>query len=382
VTVRPLSAVGPLYAERVGIPGCMLGLCENLSTAFDVTVWAIGGTSDVRALPFVRLAMPSIAYRAACKLGVSDAVVLSVLKQRFLGALPPGAAAWVWPGMGVEFLRELRRRGHPVILERINSHVASARELLESVWLRHGFAPNHDLDEGLARTEEMELELADFVFVCSPFVAASFERAGVPAARLLRSTYGWDPARFVLPERRRDPAEIPTFLFVGTDMIRKGVPELLESWHRSGVRAKLRIIGEVDRQIRERYGHLLSGAGIELLGYQRDLARAYADADVFVLPSHEEGSPLVTYLALAAGIPSLVSFAGAGGVIADGVEGFVREPSDQEGLVDALRRLAENASLRQEMGRAARAASVRYTWQAVAERRSADLERVLSARHD
>jgi len=380
--MRPLSAVGPLYAERVGIPGCMLGLCENLSGAFDVTLWTIGGTSDVRALPFVRLAMPSIAYRVACKLGAGDVVPLSVLRRRFLRALRPGAAAWVWPGMGVEFLRQLRHRGHPVILERINSHVASARELLESVSRRHGVAPNHDLDDALARTENMELELADFVYVCSPFVAASFERAGVPAARLLRSTYGWDPARFVLPDRQRDSAETPTFLFVGTDMVRKGLVELLESWRRSGVRAKLRIVGEVDRQVRERFGHLLGGADIELLGYQRDLARVYADADVFVLPSHEEGSPLVTYLALAAGIPSLVSFAGAGGVITDGVEGFVREPTDQDGLVDALRRLAENPSLRHEMGRAALAASVRYTWPAVAARREADLERVLGARND
>ena len=47
-----------------------------------------------------------------------------------------------------------------------------------------------------------------------------------------------------------------------------------------------------------------------------------ASADVFVFPSLFEGSAVVTYEALAAGLPSVVT-PSAGSVVRDGVEGFI-----------------------------------------------------------
>ena len=84
----------------------------------------------------------------------------------------------------------------------------------------------------------------------------------------------------------------------------------------------------------------------------------------------------MTYLALAAGLPCLVSTAAAGGIVDEGVHGFVRDPYDEVGWVAALRELAGDAELRARMGEAARQQAARYTWDRVAERRQEQLARV------
>jgi glycosyltransferase involved in cell wall biosynthesis len=99
------------------------------------------------------------------------------------------------------------------------------------------------------------------------------------------------------------------------------------------------------------------------------LVEEYTNAHVFVLPSIKEGSPLVTYLALASGIPSLVSYPGAGGIVHDDIEGFVRDPAHESSFQEALAQLATDARLRERLGRAAFAASEHYTWPRVAKKR-------------
>ena len=77
----------------------------------------------------------------------------------------------------------------------------------------------------------------------------------------------------------------------------------------------------------------------------------FRQADLFVLPSIEEGSPLVTYLALGASLPMIVSPMGAGGVVQEGGgEALFIDPYNQQQFVDALRQLAYDPTLREKMG--------------------------------
>jgi glycosyltransferase involved in cell wall biosynthesis len=74
-----------------------------------------------------------------------------------------------------------------------------------------------------------------------------------------------------------------------------------------------------------------------LLG--KELASAYASADLFMFPSQTETLGLVLLEAMAAGCP--VVACRAGGVpdaVEDGVTGFLFEPSDVNGLVNAVAR--------------------------------------------
>jgi glycosyltransferase involved in cell wall biosynthesis len=86
-----------------------------------------------------------------------------------------------------------------------------------------------------------------------------------------------------------------------------------------------------------------------------------AAADVFVFPSLFEGSAVVSYEALACGLPSVVT-PSAGSVVRDGVEGFVVAPRDVEALAARMERLGRDPALRARMARAARARALEYDW--------------------
>lgn len=77
-------------------------------------------------------------------------------------------------------------------------------------------------------------------------------------------------------------------------------------------------------------------------------------ADIFALPSHDEGLPMAMLEAMSLGLPVIVTAVGAiPDVIVDGREGYLIEPRDIPGLTTALRSLVLDASLRRKMGEAA-----------------------------
>ena len=78
-------------------------------------------------------------------------------------------------------------------------------------------------------------------------------------------------------------------------------------------------------------------------------------ADIFCLPSLEEGFPLSMLQAMASGLPVITTReTGAEDIIEPGVEGLVPPSKDSAGLTEALRPLVNNAEQRRQMSIAAR----------------------------
>ena len=86
-----------------------------------------------------------------------------------------------------------------------------------------------------------------------------------------------------------------------------------------------------------------------------------AAADVFVFPSLFEGSAVVTYEALACGLPCVVTPA-AGSVVRDGVEGFLVEPRDVNGLAQRMEQLGGSPQDRARMSTKARSRALEFDW--------------------
>jgi len=86
-----------------------------------------------------------------------------------------------------------------------------------------------------------------------------------------------------------------------------------------------------------------------------------AAADVFVFPSLFEGSAVVTYEALASGLPCVVT-PNAGSVVREGKDGFVVPPRDVEALAFAMERLGEAPELRAALGSSARTRALEFDW--------------------
>lgn len=110
------------------------------------------------------------------------------------------------------------------------------------------------------------------------------------------------------------------------------------------------------------------GQTAHMHGYMDDPSPAYSAADIFVFASHAEGFGNVLIEAMAAGLPVVArrlpgvtdSF------ITDGVSGLLFD--DAAGYRRAIAALANDADLRQRLGKAAREAAAAYALPAIAAR--------------
>jgi phosphatidylinositol alpha 1,6-mannosyltransferase len=97
-----------------------------------------------------------------------------------------------------------------------------------------------------------------------------------------------------------------------------------------------------------------------------DLARAYANLDLFIFPSHTDTFGNVVLEAQAAGVPALVTaHGGPKFIIRDGVTGIVAR--DEFEFAEAARQLINDAERLQEMRAAARALACAASWDSIFE---------------
>jgi glycosyltransferase involved in cell wall biosynthesis len=141
----------------------------------------------------------------------------------------------------------------------------------------------------------------------------------------------------------------------------KRLPDVLLSFRRLldlGVDATLCLVGDgPDRTQAEEHAHELGIARNTLfVGYQRDVAPYYGLFNALLLPSGNEGTPVVAIEALAAGRPVVATrVGGVPDVVDDGADGFLVEVGDVDGLADRLALLARDPELRERFGAAGRA---------------------------
>ena len=225
--------------------------------------------------------------------------------------------------------------------------------------------------------------------VLNPAMRDAFESRGVPEDRLAVIPNGVDTERFqsVDPERGRtlrtkyDLGSGTIVLFVGTITPRKGVKELLRAatdvLANNENDARLVVVGKTDMEpaymndVREIVDTSGIGGEIVFTGFVPDdeVPAFYDIADVFVLPSFEEGSSIAVTEAIASGTPVVGSrIDGIRQQIEDGVHGRLVEPGDVEGLATVLAEVLVSDELRASMARALEERADELSWPRVTER--------------
>jgi glycosyltransferase involved in cell wall biosynthesis len=262
-----------------------------------------------------------------------------------------------------------RARGVPVVLSVVHGDVREERALLAReaeaspeffrLYLGDGALDRGELD-WLHERRLAELELADLVLVPSEHIAATLAGHGTPRAKLRVIPYAADVRRFRPDPSKRHRPDC-TFLFAGGVCQRKGIRYLLEAWRR--VRRpgwRLQLLGPLPRDPGPLATYLDEVEPLGRVGHA-EVPAVMAAADVFVFPSLFEGSAVVTYEALACGLPGIVT-PSAGSVVRDGEDGLLVPPGDVEALAAGMERLGTDPALRAAMGRSARARAEAFDW--------------------
>jgi hypothetical protein len=190
---------------------------------------------------------------------------------------------------------------------------------------------------------------------------------GVPAERV--AVVGLGANHSVVEAGQARAWEPARFLFVGVDWQRKGGPLLLRAFSRlreTHPDAALDVVGGHPRL--DLPG--VSGHGMLSRERPRDreqLAGLFGRASCLVMPSEVEPFGIAHIEAASAGLPSIGSSVGGPRDIIGSSGGLLVDPGDEQGLLEAMRRLADPQTARQ-MGAAAQERSRLYTWPKVAER--------------
>lgn len=89
---------------------------------------------------------------------------------------------------------------------------------------------------------------------------------------------------------------------------------------------------------------------IHFLGFRADVKELLSAADIFLFTTLQEGLPRSMMEAMAMGLPCVASaIRGNVDLIEDGKGGYLRPSTDVDGFAEAIRNIAENSDLREEM---------------------------------
>lgn len=215
---------------------------------------------------------------------------------------------------------------------------ATARQYVELAYEGEGDRFTAWQTRILVALERRAVEGSARTMAWSEWAAAGLHREGVVPARIAVLHPGLDAAWWAAAGRER-PArregEPLRLLFVGNDVVRKGLPDLIAAVEEMDGAPRLDVVtgDEVAGSERVRVHHGISAGTPEL-------AAMYAGADALALPSRADASPWVVLEALAAGLPVLATKVGAIPEMV-GEAGVLVEPEDPAALRAGLRELAD-----------------------------------------
>jgi len=274
-----------------------------------------------------------------------------------------------WTHESLNTLRVARQKGIVGIVDRGYSHPRFSKRILDEEFDIYGVPRKLEscpawlspYDHWRRELEEAceEFELADRVFVNSPFCYDTFVDEGFPREKLVMLPRGFDPGRY-MPGVKQD--DVFRVIFVGQLLVRKGLKYLLEAWDRLALpNAELLLVGQMMDEIRSLLESRVNRGNIRHIGFVPDPVAAYQSASVFVFPSVDEGSAKVTYEAMACGLPVIVT-PNAGSLAIDGEDGYIVPIRDAGALAEKIQLLYKQPDLRLRLGMTARRHMENFTW--------------------
>jgi len=244
------------------------------------------------------------------------------------------------------------------------------------VAFHHGYTARDMSVQFSNQLDRWSLRAADRVLtVCKPF-AKDLESKGIHPSKIFVQGMPVRPFQAVDGERinklRRElgiDERTWVLLSVGRLSAEKGHADLVRAFHafREGTRkADVRLIlvgeGPERRHLESLCKRFEVANWVSLVGQQDDARPYYSIANLFVLPSHGEGSPNVLLEAMSAGIPVIAT--SAGGVpelVTNETDALLVEKRNVPALTDAIWRVFNDAALGRRLSGSGLGAVFRHT---------------------
>lgn len=258
-------------------------------------------------------------------------------------------SVYVFNSAALEILQQAKKHKIHRILEQTIAPHAIERRLLQEEQALHptwqvSQMQSRDTEEYIIR-ECMEWDATDIIMCGSDFVKDSIRECNGPVDRCVVVPTGVDKS-FQVASRQRHTGPLRV-LTVGEVGLRKGSPYVLEVAKALRGKAIFRMVGSIN--VSSTIATQLQSY-IDLVGIvpRSEIMQHYEWADVFLLPSICEGSAIVTYEALAAGLP-VITTPNSGSIVKDDEDGYVVPIRDVEDIVEHLSLLNSTRDLLHHM---------------------------------
>lgn len=260
-----------------------------------------------------------------------------------------------WSSATLEAFEPARSMGKKIVIERGSSHISHQQDVLREAYAEFGLTFS-GTESGIVEREIEEYRMADAIAVPTRFAAETFIKMGADPLKLIVNGYGVDLSRFS-PVLSRTEVQKPKIIFVGSVGIRKGVPWLLDAFKPLATMAELHVVGPAEVGMDSIMAKHRPTSNVTFHGSvaSNNISNLLQSADIFCLPSLEEGFPLSLLQAMATGLPVVTTKeAGAEDIVSNGVEGRIVPARNIETLTAVLAELINDSDRRVAMGEAAR----------------------------
>jgi len=156
-------------------------------------------------------------------------------------------------------------------------------------------------------------------------------------------------------QKQKEESDLVKALFMGKIGHRKGAYDVLEAAKLiNDPKIKITLYGDGETQkLKDLAEKFNLEQNIRIADWISDdkINEAYQNADIYILPSYNEGLPLSVLEAISRGIPVIsTNIGGIPEAVKNEVNGFLIEPGDYNLLADKILLLANNKLLRDQMG--------------------------------
>jgi glycosyltransferase involved in cell wall biosynthesis len=253
----------------------------------------------------------------------------------------------------------------PMRIDAIHHEIIDLKSLLEKMQSTIVYPP----------VEQELFRISRRITAVSRTVSSELGEYGLDSTKITVVGNGVDSQSF-FPCRQQNNNE-EYVLYTGGLKARKGLFDLIQcASYVSKIRSRTMFIICGRGPYRKKIEHAVTKMGLEkrviFPGYvsRNDLIHLYQNATVHVVPSHYEGMPTVLLEAMSCGLPVVATDIGGNNeVVKSGVNGFLVPSKRPEVMAEAVVKLLDDVSLRENMGTLARnTILMHYTWDKVADK--------------